>query len=93
MLESVQSFVKNTIGFFNSPSDISELSTAEEDIIDAMRKKFTNNHMRRLQKGKITADSGIVFVDIINHLEKIADHAYLIAQVILTSKGGKLNKV
>lgn len=82
MLDIATNFTKQIINSYNKHNNECEFDLADEEILDDMRKKFTNNHMKRLSKGKVEASSGTVFVDIINHLEKIGDHAYAIAQVI-----------
>ncbi len=49
--------------------------------------------MRRLSEGSCDINTGIVFVDIINNMEKIGDHAYNIAQVMEYSKVEKRGNV
>lgn len=92
MLEAVVKFTEDVIHFYNNPESISTLDTDPEDQIDSMRKKFKNNHMKRLSEGSCNINSGIIFVDIINNLEKIGDHVYNIAQVMMYSKDDSLHK-
>ncbi len=56
-------------------------------------KDIKKNHMRRLSEGSCDINTGIVFVDIINNMEKIGDHAYNIAQVMEYSKVEKRGNV
>lgn len=59
-------------------------STIElEDKVDDLCKEFANNHIIRLEAGKCTVESGVIFLDIINHFERIADHIH---KVCLLSK-------
>jgi len=59
-------------------------STIElEDKVDDLCKEFANNHIIRLEAGKCSVESGVIFLDIINHFERIADHIH---KVCLLSK-------
>lgn len=55
----------------------------QEDLIDKMERKFRKNHIVRLNEGHCSAQSGMVFVDIVSNLERIGDHAVNIAEAIL----------
>lgn len=90
MIEVVIRFAEQVINIYNNPETATELNTEDEDRIDSMRKKFKNNHMKRLSKGHCDINSGIIFVDIINNLEKIGDHVFNIAQVMMYSKDDSL---
>jgi phosphate:Na+ symporter len=92
MIDVVVKFTEDVIKFYNHPESIHTLNTDAEDQIDSMRKKFKNNHMKRLSEGSCNINSGIIFVDIINNLEKIGDHVYNIAQVMMYSKDESLHK-
>jgi len=55
-------------------------STAElEDKVDELCKDLANNHIMRLEEGKCNVESGVVYLDIINHFERIADHIYKVS--------------
>lgn len=55
-------------------------STAElEDKVDELCKELANNHIMRLEEGKCNVESGVVYLDIINHFERIADHIYKVS--------------
>lgn len=59
-------------------------STIElEDKVDDLCKELANNHIIRLEEGKCSVESGVIFLDIINHFERIADHIH---KVCLLSK-------
>jgi len=55
----------------------------QEALIDKMERKFRKNHIIRLNEGHCSAQSGMVFVDIVSNLERIGDHAVNIAEAIL----------
>ncbi len=53
---------------------------AQDDIIDEMEKRFRVDHIRRLNEGICKTEAGILFLDLISNLERIADHANNIAE-------------
>jgi phosphate:Na+ symporter len=86
LFEVVLRFTEYVIEKFEHSVAGEEIDTKDEFLIDNMRKKFKNNHMKRLSSGSCNINSGIIFVDTINNLERIGDHVFNIAQVMLYSK-------
>ena len=56
------------------PSLVPKVKAMEEQI-DAREKALRTAHISRLKEGRCTADSGTVFLALINHFERIGDHA------------------
>ncbi|MBI9011079.1 MAG: Na/Pi cotransporter family protein [Clostridiales bacterium] len=56
-----------------------------EGEIDLMEKNLRKKHIRRLNEGKCQPAAGVLFLDIINNLERIGDHASNIAAAVLDS--------
>lgn len=54
-----------------------------EDEIDVLEKTFEENHFRRIEEKICNPLLGIIFVDILRNLERVADHSTNIANVIL----------
>jgi len=52
-----------------------------ESKVDKMSAKFAKNHFRRLKAKECKAKSGVIFMDMVNDLEKVADNA---EKVVLT---------
>ncbi|BAI79593.1 Na:phosphate symporter [Deferribacter desulfuricans SSM1] len=75
-------FAENILKIYNSEVYDQIVDTEDENIIDELRKEFKNNHMKRLNEGVCNVDAGIVYVDILNNLEKVGDHTFNIAQII-----------
>lgn len=50
-----------------------------ENKIDELSETFQKNHLERLNRGLCSIDAGVIYIDIISHLERIADHIYKIA--------------
>ena len=53
-----------------------------EDDVDSMEEELRHSHMERLTTGLCSADTGIVFLDILSNLERISDHAVNIAEYV-----------
>jgi len=53
---------------------------AQDDLIDDMERRFRMEHIRRLNDGICTTEAGILFLDLISNLERVADHANNIAE-------------
>ncbi|MEC9492752.1 Na/Pi cotransporter family protein [Flexistipes sp.] len=79
-------FSSNVLDEYNKGNLPKDIDTQDEDLIDKYKRKFKNNHMRRFNEGKCNVDAGIVYVDILNNLEKAGDHSFNIAQVIQGSE-------
>lgn len=56
--------------------DILEEISEIEDRVDEISRELSNHHIERLEQGRCTIESGVIFLDIINHFERIADHIY-----------------
>ena len=59
----------------------------KEDLIDKMERKYRKNHIIRTNAGACSAQSGMIFVDIVSNLERIGDHAVNIADAVLGKRG------
>jgi len=45
-----------------------------EDVLDDLRDKFRDEHYTRLESGAYSTRAGVVFIDVLNRLERIGDH-------------------
>ncbi len=50
-----------------------------EDEIDDIRRNLVDGHIKRLNKGECRAESSSVFVNLVNNMERIADHLHAVA--------------
>ena len=62
--------------------DIMEVAEKTENTIDKMRWDFRKEHVKRLVDSECKVESGLLFIDLITHFEKIGDHAYNIAEYL-----------
>jgi phosphate:Na+ symporter len=57
-----------------------------EDAIDDLEEKLRNNHIKRLNTGECTVNSGLIFIDMLHNFEKIGDHTYGLAKAVVGKK-------
>ena len=55
----------------------------EDDAVDLMEKTLRKSHIERINTKRCYPASGVIFLDVISNLERIADHATNIAQVVI----------
>lgn len=54
----------------------------EDDEIDNLEKLYRETHIKRLNEGKCHPEAGVLFLDVISTLERIADHANNLAEAV-----------
>ena len=88
-------FMKNKINtlynqtdeiFLTKNLDKMYLADEIEDEIDNMRKYLIDDHFERLNKGECQAQNSGVFVNLVNNLERAADHMIYIAYSVKEAK-------
>ena len=74
-------------------TDITKAKTVEplEEVIDNLRNQMKKHHIKRLRKGKCSIESGFIMSELLNNLERIADHCSNIALCIIQIKEGTLD--
>jgi len=75
-----------------NPKVIEKMVELENDL-DYMSEKFQENHIKRLNEGTCNVDSGVLFIDIIGHLERIGDHVYKISMMTKDELFGKKREI
>ena len=59
-----------------------------EEIIDVMVERLRDQHILRLKDGICSIDTGVVFLDVLNNVERISDHcSNVAARLVGTSEG------
>jgi phosphate:Na+ symporter len=56
-----------------------EITMHNEELVDELEEQMREGHIKRLSKHQCNAQSGIIFLDVITSLERIADHAVNLA--------------
>ncbi len=79
MLDAVYdslSFMRENLGKLNGHQSEVDLNKAieMERKIDELRETLRNSHYERLENNSYSVKTGIIFIDLLNRLEKIGDH-------------------
>lgn len=87
-LSSFLDYVKETFelaltGWVNGDSSRALMVIEREKQVDAREKEMRGHHIERLNNNLCSPTSGIIFLDIISNLERIADHAANMADTLL----------
>lgn len=59
-----------------------EQTFRNEEKVDALERELREEHIRRLAENQCNAESGIIYLDILTNMERIADHAVNLAEYI-----------
>lgn len=79
--------VKNAVDALENDDRVLAMKVRNgEDAVDKLEKRLRESHLERLKKNVCDSTTGIIFLDSITNLERIADHAYNIAEVVLAKK-------
>ncbi|MBN1806737.1 MAG: Na/Pi cotransporter family protein [Sedimentisphaerales bacterium] len=54
-----------------------------ENNLNKMQIEFRRSHVQRMSEGMCNAETGLIFIDIVDNIEKIGDHLTNIAQAII----------
>lgn len=87
-----QLFVNTTITLRKRDYEVIEKIVEFEDRIDEISENFQHNHIARLNEGSCDVDSGVLFIDMVANLERIADHIYKIAMYTKDELSGERRK-
>ncbi|HCO93199.1 MAG TPA: hypothetical protein DIU00_04480 [Phycisphaerales bacterium] len=66
-------------------SDIEQAKAAleKEDNLNRMQVDYRRSHVQRMTEGTCSADAGLIFIDLVDNVEKIGDHLTNIAQAVI----------
>ena len=62
-----------------------------EEVIDNLKEKLFISHIRRVQAGQCSIETGYVWQDLLTNFERISDHYSNIAVVVLDRINGDMN--
>lgn len=83
MFDKVYMLYKNALlSFKNQDLELARKVIIEEDEVDIMEKKYRLSHIERLNTRNCELGSGIIYLDIISNLERVADHSANIAKYV-----------
>ncbi len=81
--EIVAMFDKVIKALATNNADGAKQSKKHEDMLNQMQVTFRRSHVQRMSEGKCTPEAGLIFIDLVDNIEKIGDHLTNIAQAII----------
>ena len=81
---SIDSFRQALIALKNQDIHAAKVVLNTENEIDNLEIYFRKQHLERLNDNACSIDSGIIFIELINTLERISDHASNIAKQVIS---------
>lgn len=84
MIDAVNEILDLSLKAF-SENDLQAAYAVEplEEVIDYLKAKLKNQHIKRLQRTECTIELGFVLTDIVTNLERVADHCSNIAGCVI----------
>ena len=67
----------------NGDSQEAKSALVNEENLNKMQVDFRRNHVRRMSDGVCAPEKGLIFIDLVDNIEKIGDHLTNIAQAAL----------
>ncbi len=66
-------------------SDVEQAKSAltNEKHLNRMQVEFRRSHVDRMREGLCTPEGGLIFIDLVDNIEKIGDHLTNIAQAVI----------
>lgn len=89
MGKAVSEIVENaTRAFVNDDVDLARTVEPLEQVINNLKAELREKHSKRMENGECTVEHGMLFFDIINSFERIADHCSNLAVCIIELSQG-----
>ncbi len=89
MARAVKEIVENsTSAFISDDIDLAKTIEPLEQVINNLKAELRAKHSRRMQKGECSIENGMLFFDIVNSFERIADHCSNLAVCIIELSQG-----
>jgi phosphate:Na+ symporter len=87
-IEQQRKEVEEMLGYIvealeNSDIEAAKSALVNERNINQMQMDFRRSHVQRMSEGICSAEAGLIFIDLIDNVEKIGDHLTNIAQAII----------
>ena len=84
MTNKVMEMLENTFTALKDRNyDLAERVLEQEEEIDNLKDKLRERHIERLNNQQCNPEAGVIFLDIVSNLERVADHATNIVQSVL----------
>ncbi len=88
MVDNVMKAVENSLeARMKMDLDLAKEVVVYEDTVDELEIRLREEHVYRLSQNQCSAENGVVYVDVLTNLERIADHADNIAGYVVEELG------
>ncbi|GAH82465.1 unnamed protein product, partial [marine sediment metagenome] len=67
----------------NDDAEVARKALLNENNLNRMQLDFRRNHVQRMSGGFCSPESGLIFCDLVDNIEKIGDHLTNIAQAVI----------
>ncbi len=85
--EQVDRMLQRAIEAFElNDAAIAEQVIKEDDLVDQRERDLRNRHIERINSQKCIPAAGVIYLDILSNLERIADHANNVADLVAENK-------
>ena len=84
LYQKVSSMLERAIKAFElEDRELAQQIVAEDDYVDEQEKTLRKRHIDRINTKKCYPSSGVIYLDLLSNLERVADHANNIADLVL----------
>lgn len=89
MSRAVKEIIENSItAFINDDIELALTVEPLEQVINNLKAELRAKHARRMENGECSVENGILFFDLINSFERVADHCSNLAVCIIELSQG-----
>lgn len=89
MARAVKEIVENsTTAFINDDIELARTIEPLEQVINNLKAELRAKHSKRMEEGECSVENGMLFFDIVNSFERIADHCSNLAVCIIELSQG-----
>ncbi len=81
--ESEQMFDYIIAALEKDDTEAAESALVNEDNLNKMQIDFRRSHVQRMSEGVCSAQTGLIFIDLVDNVEKVGDHLTNIAQAVI----------
>lgn len=67
----------------NNDIEAAKSALVNENNLNEMQMDFRRSHVERMSGGLCSAETGLIFIDLVDNVEKIGDHLTNIAQAVI----------
>jgi phosphate:Na+ symporter len=81
--ETNEMFDRITAALENSDTETAKSALTNEENLNRMQIDFRRSHVQRMTEGVCSPQAGLIFIDLVDNIEKIGDHLTNIAQAVI----------